>query len=54
MVVRPSGTEPKIKCYIEIRVAPDDDLAAARARAEAATRTRSRADAGELLQRGPN
>jgi phosphomannomutase len=34
LVVRPSGTEPKIKCYLEV-VEPvaDDGLATARARA---------------------
>lgn len=53
MAVRPSGTEPKIKCYIEIRVAPDDDVDAARARAEA-RRHEVTVDAGDLLQRGPN
>ncbi len=53
VAVRPSGTEPKIKCYIEIRVAPDDDVDAARARAEA-RRHEVTADAGDLLQRGPN
>ncbi len=32
MIVRPSGTEPKIKCYLEvvIDVHPDDGVAAAR------------------------
>ena len=33
MVVRPSGTEPKVKCYIEVRCADVDDLDAARAKA---------------------
>jgi phosphomannomutase len=33
MVVRPSGTEPKLKCYIEVRCAVIGDLAATRAKA---------------------
>ena len=35
MVVRPSGTEPKVKCYTEVRLPPDTDLDAARSRAAA-------------------
>jgi phosphomannomutase len=34
VVVRPSGTEPKIKYYMEVRRAPSDDLAQSRARAQ--------------------
>jgi phosphomannomutase len=33
MVVRPSGTEPKVKCYIEVRCAIVGDLTATRAKA---------------------
>jgi phosphomannomutase len=46
--VRPSGTEPKIKCYIEIRCAPSADLAAARARA-ATLRAAVESDATRLI-----
>ncbi|QNI05886.1 phospho-sugar mutase [Mycobacterium kubicae] len=35
LVVRPSGTEPKLKCYTEIGVAVSGDLAATRERAQA-------------------
>lgn len=34
MVVRPSGTEPKVKSYIEVRCSEVNDLAAARERAQ--------------------
>ena len=35
VVIRPSGTEPKIKAYLEVIEPPGDDLSAARAAAEA-------------------
>jgi phosphomannomutase len=53
LAVRPSGTEPKIKGYIEIRQQVDGGLAAARARA-ADLRAKVQAGAAEYLQRGPN
>lgn len=34
VVVRPSGTEPKLKCYLEVARPPSDDLAAGRAEAQ--------------------
>ena len=53
VAVRPSGTEPKVKAYLEIRLPPRDDVAAARS--EAAERLDAlRADVVNLLQRGPN
>lgn len=53
VAIRPSGTEPKIKGYIEIRRPPTDDLAAAREDANRLLRAVETA-AAELLQRGPN
>jgi phosphomannomutase len=53
LAVRPSGTEPKIKGYIEVRQQVDGTLAAARAKA-ADLRAKVQAGAAEYLQRGPN
>ena len=53
LAVRPSGTEPKVKGYIEIRLPVAGDLTTARRTAEATGEAVRRA-AAALLQRGPN
>ncbi len=53
IAVRPSGTEPKIKGYIEIRLTPTDDLNAARRNALRLLHAVD-AEVTQLLQRGPN
>jgi phosphomannomutase len=53
VAIRPSGTEPKVKAYLEIRLSPDDDVDAARAAARSRL-DEVRADVVGLLQRGPN
>jgi len=54
LAIRPSGTEPKIKSYLEVRMAPTGDLAAARTRA-ADLLDRLTDQATALVgQRGPN
>ena len=53
VVVRPSGTEPKLKCYLEavVQPEPDTDEGVSAARIAAATRLDAiRADLGALLQ----
>jgi phosphomannomutase len=53
VAVRPSGTEPKVKAYLEIRLSPTDDVAAAR-RTAVQLLDELKADVVGLLQRGPN
>ena len=50
VVVRPSGTEPKLKCYLQVKLGVDDsnDLGAARARA-GELMSRARADMAAAL-----
>jgi phosphomannomutase len=49
VVVRPSGTEPKLKCYLEVVLPADDDVPGARARA-AADLAGIRADLAALVR----
>jgi len=53
VAIRPSGTEPKVKAYLEIRLPPRADVTAARGDA-AQLLDELRTDLVELLQRGPN
>jgi phosphomannomutase len=53
VAIRPSGTEPKLKAYLEIRLSPSDDVPAARGVA-AQLLDALRADVVDVLQRGPN
>lgn len=53
VAVRPSGTEPKVKAYLEIYLPPRDDVVAAR-REVAELMSHVRAEVLALLQRGPN
>jgi phosphomannomutase len=53
VAIRPSGTEPKVKAYLEVRLPPTDDVVAAR-RTAAHLLDELRADVVGLLQRGPN
>jgi len=53
VAVRPSGTEPKVKAYLEIRLPPREDVTSAQADA-ARMLDALRADVVGLLQRGPN
>lgn len=50
VIIRPSGTEPKIKCYLEV-VVRGDDLAIARQTADNELKNLA-ADAGPLLSGG--
>ena len=48
VIIRPSGTEPKLKCYLQVVVPVEADLTAARAEAEGAM-TALRADVAAAL-----
>lgn len=48
IIVRPSGTEPKLKCYLQVVVPVDDDLVAARHVADTELNELAAGVAGEL------
>ena len=50
VVARPSGTEPKLKCYLEVRLTPEESADVPAARREATTRlARLRGEMAEAL-----
>jgi phosphomannomutase len=53
LAVRPSGTEPKVKAYLEIRMPVQEDVESVREFAEGRLED-AKAAAVDLLQRGPN
>ena len=53
LAVRPSGTEPKVKGYIEVAIRATQDLAGARGYAED-LRAAGQREATAFVQRGPN
>jgi phosphomannomutase len=53
LAVRPSGTEPKVKAYLEIRLPVQEDVESVREFAEGRLEA-AKVAAVELLQRGPN
>jgi phosphomannomutase len=48
VIIRPSGTEPKLKCYLQVVVPVTGDIAQARATADAELAA-LRADVAEVL-----